>query len=109
MSRRVLAAALVLMACNGKLADGGAPDPSVHSIALPSDDPPLAAGQGQDAFDRGCRICHSARYISLQPVFPRKTWTAEVDKMMKVYGAPIPPNDVKPIIDYLVATHGVEE
>jgi hypothetical protein len=44
-----------------------------------------------------------------QPAFPRKTWTAEVHKMVKGYGAPIDPQQEREIVDYLVAWHGKED
>ena len=33
-------------------------------------------------------------------------WEAEVNKMIKVFGAPIQPADAKVIIDYLTANYG---
>ena len=42
----------------------------------------------------------------MQPPFSRATWTAEVNKMIKVMGAPINEDDAKTIINYLVATYG---
>jgi hypothetical protein len=55
-----------------------------------------------------CLICHSPDYLRTQPVLPRATWQAEVLKMQKVYGAPIPATDVDPLVDYLVKTYGAE-
>jgi sulfite dehydrogenase (cytochrome) subunit B len=50
--------------------------------------------------------CHSADYIKVQPPRQGKAfWTAEVNKMIKVFGAPIEPGDAAKIIDYLVATY----
>ena len=36
----------------------------------------------------------------------RTAWEAEVRKMMKVMGAPIPENDVAAIVDYLTQNYG---
>ena len=36
----------------------------------------------------------------------RAAWEAEVRKMIKVMGAPIPENDVDPIVDYLTQHYG---
>jgi len=113
MRARVLCVvALALGAC-----DRGAPtsapaeatDPSVRTLALPELDPDLPEAPGKSITLASCLTCHSARYIADQPSFPRKTWTAEVDKMIKAYGAPIAPETTKPIVDYLVATHGRED
>src|SRR4051812_32730829 len=61
----------------------------VHSITLPAMQPELPAGPGRDTVAATCVICHSTRYITMQPAFSRAAWTAEVDKMRKVFGAPL--------------------
>jgi hypothetical protein len=38
----------------------------------------------------------------------RAAWEAEVRKMMKVMGAPIPENEVAPIVDYLTQYYGAK-
>lgn len=80
----------------------------VRTLVLPVDQPPLPAGPGRDEFYASCAICHSTRYIRDQPRFSRKTWTAEVDKMTKSYGAPVPPEHAPRIVDYLVSVNGIE-
>jgi hypothetical protein len=56
-----------------------------------------------------CSICHSADYIQMNSVFMNKAaWEAEVHKMIKVMGAPIPDTEVAEIVDYLVKNYGVE-
>ncbi len=77
-----------------------------HSITLPTVKTELKAGAGKDKTVAFCSVCHSVDYITMQPAFPRATWTAEVNKMIKVMGAPIPEDDAKIIIDYLVARYG---
>ena len=80
---------------------------SVHSIPYPQVAPPnLPDGPGIDAFKANCVICHTYRYVTTQPKFSKKVWTAEVDKMRKTYGAPIPEDQVPAIVDYLVAIRG---
>jgi mono/diheme cytochrome c family protein len=81
----------------------------VKEIDLEYHSPDLPPGPGQDVFATQCVICHSARYVLNQPAFPRKTWTAEVHKMVKGYGAPIVPEQEKEIVDYLVTWHGKED
>ncbi|MES2703992.1 MAG: hypothetical protein V4649_15230 [Bacteroidota bacterium] len=61
---------------------------------------------GKQEFTAYCGICHSLRYISMQPAFPRKTWEAEVEKMVVKYGAPIDSVNGRKIVDYLVAVKG---
>jgi sulfite dehydrogenase (cytochrome) subunit B len=53
-----------------------------------------------------CTACHSADYISTQPSGKRKAfWQAEVQKMIKVYKAPIGEDDAAVIANYLAATY----
>jgi hypothetical protein len=42
------------------------------------------------------------------PFLGRAGWEAEVRKMMKVAGAPIPENDVTAIVDHLTQQYGVD-
>jgi hypothetical protein len=52
-----------------------------------------------------CQACHSADYIRTQPPGEGKAfWQAEVQKMIKVYKAPIADGDAAIIVDYLAAT-----
>lgn len=53
-----------------------------------------------------CVICHSRDYITTQPRGKGKAfWTAEVNKMVTVYAAPVPEPDRAPIADYLAANY----
>jgi mono/diheme cytochrome c family protein len=103
---------IVIVVISGILLAGRsvrAADPQVHSIVVPQDEPKLPESPGRKEFVAQCRTCHSPRYVTSQPAFPRKIWQAEVTKMMKTYGAPIPAAQVTPIVDYLVALNGVAE
>ena len=54
-----------------------------------------------------CSTCHSLDYIVMNsPFLTRVAWETEVRKMIKVMGAPIPDNDVAPIVDYLTQYYG---
>lgn len=64
---------------------------------------------GKAEFVSYCGICHSLRYITTQPAFPRITWEAEVHKMIEKYGAPIDSANSIKIVDYLVTINGVDE
>ena len=100
--------AAVLAAC-GKSQTGPQADPLVHTLTLPPEAAPdLPAAPGRDEVYANCLICHTLRYVALQPRFARKTWQAEVDKMKKAYGAPTSPEASEKIVNYLVATHGTE-
>jgi sulfite dehydrogenase (cytochrome) subunit B len=53
-----------------------------------------------------CQACHSADYISTQPPGEGKAfWQAEVQKMIKVYKAPIAESDAAIIVNYLAASY----
>jgi len=54
-----------------------------------------------------CSTCHSLDYIVMNSTFlVRAGWEAEVRKMMKIMGAPIPEHEVAPIVDYLTQYYG---
>ena len=82
------------------------PTTGVRSIVLPAIETELPPGPGRLTVMLTCTACHSQRYVMMQPNFPRKTWAAEVDKMKKVYGAPIQEEQVEPIVNYLVSVRG---
>jgi len=69
--------------------------------AYPSFPPELAAGQGLQETASFCNMCHSTRYITMQPPLPAAAWDAEVTKMIKAYGAPIPEASATKIRFYL--------
>ena len=79
---------------------------TVHSIDLPEIKTTLKPGAGLVKTSRLCNICHSIDYITMQPPFPRAQWTATVNKMVKVMGAPINEEDAKTIIEYLSTNYG---
>jgi hypothetical protein len=78
-------------------------------IILAHDEPELPPGPGRIEFATNCTICHSPRYVSIQPRFPRKVWKAEVQKMVDAYKAPVDESDQARIVDYLVAAYGTED
>jgi sulfite dehydrogenase (cytochrome) subunit B len=73
---------------------------------LPEETAEFTPGLGIEAAQSNCGACHSADYISSQPSKQGPAfWEAEVQKMIKVYGAPIDAGDVKAIADYLAKTY----
>jgi sulfite dehydrogenase (cytochrome) subunit B len=81
-------------------------DSPVHTIVMPHDEPLFPPGRGRDEFVTACVVCHSPRYITMQPRFSRTTWLGEVKKMKDVYGAHISDDQVLKITDYLVSING---
>ena len=82
------------------------PDSPVHTIVMPHDEPLFPPGPGRDEFVTACVVCHSPRYITMQPRFSRTTWLSEVNKMKDVYGAHISEDQVQKITEYLVSVNG---
>ena len=78
----------------------------VHTIVLPHDEPEFPPGVGRDEFVTACVVCHSPRYITMQPRFPRATWLSEVKKMQDTYGAHITDEQAVKIADYLFSING---
>ncbi len=78
-----------------------APDSNYEVSSFPSFAPELAEREGRQEVKSFCVTCHSQTYITMQPPLPAATWEAEVNKMIKTYGAPIPDAAAKKIISYL--------
>lgn len=67
----------------------------------------LKDGPGRDTTAQHCQTCHSLDYIPMNSVFlDHKGWQTTVDKMVSKMGAPIPPQDVPIIVDYLTKYYG---
>jgi mono/diheme cytochrome c family protein len=96
-----LAGAGIAMAANAK------PPAGTATIALPIDTATFKPGPGVEAARQYCATCHSPAYVAMQPLLKAAQWTAEVAKMQKVYGAPIPPDAAATIVQYLTAEYGL--
>jgi hypothetical protein len=84
-------------------------DDSVYRVwTYPQYTPELAEGEGRAETATFCNLCHSTRYITMQPPLPAATWEAEVTKMRKTFGAPIPDTSAALILKYL-QTHYTPE
>ena len=67
----------------------------------------LKDGLGKELVSAKCAMCHSLDYIQMNSVFlDKQGWEKSVDKMIKVMGAPIKPEDVAPIVVYLTKYYG---
>jgi mono/diheme cytochrome c family protein len=67
----------------------------------------LKDASGRALVEQNCAACHSLDYVRTNaPFMNQQVWTAEVNKMINVFGAPIPAEDAKAIIEYLVANYG---
>ena len=80
----------------------------VSTPALAEEKPiELIRAPGVEAVETNCNSCHSKDYIVMNSHFlsPEK-WDAEVNKMMRAFGAPIEGKDAKAIADYLKKNYG---
>ncbi len=110
MKRLLIITVIVMLATAAGYAQGqsvATPDKSsVHSITLPLTEVKLKPGPGSEKASTLCNICHSLEYITMQPALPQAIWSAEVNKMIKVMGAPINEEDAKVITEYLSTAYG---
>jgi hypothetical protein len=67
----------------------------------------LKQAPGLDKVEANCAECHSLDYVQMNSPYPSAAlWEAEVNKMIKAFGAPIGPADAKIITDYLARNYG---
>jgi len=77
-------------------------DGSRYGVAsYPAFDAGLVDGTGKAETQIYCSTCHAPRYITMQPPLPAATWDAEVQKMVKTFGAQIPEAEAQKIAQYL--------
>jgi len=78
------------------------------SAAIAEEQPvTLKSAPGHEAVENNCAACHSLDYPRTNSSFlDHKGWQAEVDKMVKVFGADIAPQDAAAIVDYLTKNYG---
>ena len=77
-------------------------------IDLPDSDRMFPEGPGSDAINNNCLACHSAGMVLNQPSLSKQAWMAEVNKMINNYKAPVAPEDVATIAEYLTALKGAK-
>ena len=75
-------------------------------ITLPVETPELKEAPGREVLMANCVICHSLDYITTQPPLAAAGWNAIVVKMQKIFGAPLPDDQIKTVVDYLAANYG---
>jgi cytochrome c5 len=74
---------------------------TLRSVSVDFPDPGNTFPGVADVVNNNCLACHSAGMVLTQPELSRADWQAEVDKMRKIYKAPIVDADVPAIVDYL--------
>ncbi len=66
----------------------------------------IKMGQGFDAVQANCLMCHSFGYIINQGPQSREFWRKKTDKMITHFKAPIMKEDAKIVTDYLFKHYG---
>ena len=67
----------------------------------------LKEAPGVETVRNNCGACHSLDYpVMNAPILDAKGWDAEVNKMIKAFGASIDEADAKTIKAYLAANYG---
>jgi cytochrome c5 len=67
----------------------------------------LAEGAGRERVQAACSMCHSVDYIVMNSPFQdAAAWEKTVNKMIKVYGAPLSPEEAAAIVAYLGEHYG---
>jgi mono/diheme cytochrome c family protein len=75
---------------------------SVYDVGpFPLLPPELPPGEGREETGAWCSVCHSLRYITMQPALSPEAWQATVRKMIEVHGAAIPEEAAGRIVRYL--------
>ncbi len=110
MYRKFLWAVILLSAAPMSFAVRAATPLQLKSVKidLPDSDKMFPDGPGSDAINNNCLACHSADMVLNQPALSKQAWTAEVNKMVNNYKAPVAPEDVATIVDYLTSLKGTK-
>lgn len=111
LASRALPALALAAALAATLAAGPAAAVT-KTFQQPADPFPLKASElpGYTRALKDCVGCHSAEYMQYQPPSAaRGYWDTMVKRMKTVFKAPVPDEDIAPIVDYLVKTYGNEQ
>jgi hypothetical protein len=72
-------------------------------VEFPARGQMFPGGDKAEAINNNCLACHSAGMVLTQPKLSRAQWQSEVDKMRKVYQAPVAKEDEPAIVEYLAS------
>jgi len=110
MVRKFLWAVVLSSAASMSFAAWAATPLQLESVKvdLPDSDKMFPTGPGSDAINNNCLACHSADMVLNQPALSKQAWAAEVNKMINNYKAPVAPEDVATIVDYLTSLKGAK-
>ena len=102
-----MSARVILLAGMGLILIGASAAKPVAYTLPPEKEITLPAGEGAELTQAQCGACHSLDYVQTQPRGKgAQFWKDAVEKMVKIYGAPIEPKDADAISAYLAKTYG---
>jgi len=79
----------------------------VSALAADESSLVLADGAGRERVQAACSMCHSVDYIVMNSPFQdTAAWEKTVNKMVRVFGAPLSPEDTAAIVAYLGVHYG---
>ena len=107
--RAVLALAATLGIAHAALAQTAAPHVPKWTrvnVDVPLSDVIFPAGEGAQAANENCLMCHSEGMVMRQPPMTQAQWLDEVRRMRQFFGAPIPPEQDAVIASYLARVNG---
>lgn len=100
------AAALAAAATVAGLAAAAASSIELRSLSVQLPQGRKYTGVGAEVLNEHCLLCHSPTFVDTQPPLSETAWKAEVEKMRKVFGAPISPDREAEIAKVLLERHG---
>lgn len=77
-----------------------------RGISIPYVAFPMKEGKGMYSTKGKCNMCHSWGYTINQGPQSKKFWHKKVIKMITVFHAPIKPEDIDEVVEYLYENYG---
>jgi hypothetical protein len=72
-----------------------------QQITLPYHGREFAGGPQAGVANTYCLMCHSGGMVLTQPPLPLSAWQAELNKMRRVYGCPLPESAVDDLAQFI--------
>lgn len=70
-------------------------------ISLPAHGREFSGGPQAAVANTYCLMCHSGGMVMTQPPLTLSRWQAELRKMIKTYGCPLPQSDIDELAQYI--------
>jgi hypothetical protein len=70
-------------------------------ISLPAHGRQFSGGPQSSVANTYCLMCHSGGMVMTQPPLTLSQWQAELHKMVKVYGCPLPQGNINELAQFI--------